>query len=145
MEIQYSANVPITDIERLLVGLSQWRLPDATSNSPISVLAHTGACQSFYLDKQRKIMRRLVAMPCAGRDTSNRRLEYLTELTVFATWTMHFQIIMKERPTKRIFKVNHIFLTSILLLHVSALQERHLQEAQSILMKLCVCYVIRAE
>jgi hypothetical protein len=34
---------------------------------------------------------------------------------------------------------------SILLLHVSALQERHLQGVQSILMKFCVCYVISAE
>jgi hypothetical protein len=32
-----------------------------------------------------------------------------------------------------------------LLLHVSALYERHLQGAQRILMKLCVCYVISAE
>jgi hypothetical protein len=58
---------------------------------------------------------------------------------------MHFQILMKERPTKCIFNVNHIFRISMLLLHVSALQERHLQEAQRILMKLCVCYVISAE
>jgi hypothetical protein len=57
---------------------------------------------------------------------------------------MHFQIMMKEKPTKYIFKVNHIFRISILLLHVSALQERHLQGAQMILMKLCVCYVISA-
>jgi hypothetical protein len=40
-------------------------------------------------------------------------------------------VIMIERPTKCIFKVNHIFRISILLLHVSALQERHLQGAQS--------------
>jgi hypothetical protein len=39
----------------------------------------------------------------------------------------------------------HIFRISVLLLHVSALYERHLQGAQSILMKLCVCYVISAE
>jgi hypothetical protein len=26
----------------------------------------------------------------------------------FAAWTMHFQIMIKERPTKFIFKVNHI-------------------------------------
>jgi hypothetical protein len=58
---------------------------------------------------------------------------------------MHFQIMMKEIPTKCIFKVNHIFRISILLLHVSALQERHFQGAQKILMKLCVCYVISAE
>jgi hypothetical protein len=38
--------------------------------------------------------------------------------------------MMKERPTKCIFKVNLIFRISILLLHVSALQERHLQGAQ---------------
>jgi hypothetical protein len=55
---------------------------------------------------------------------------------------MNFQIVMKERPTKCIFKVNHIFRISILLLHVSAMQEHHLQGAQRILMKLCVCYVI---
>jgi energy-converting hydrogenase Eha subunit A len=48
---------------------------------------------------------------------------------IFAAWTMHFQIMMKERPTKFIFKVNHIFRISILLLHVSALQECHLQGA----------------
>jgi hypothetical protein len=64
---------------------------------------------------------------------------------IFAPWTMHFQIKTKERLTKFIFKVNHIFRISILLLHFSALQERHLQEAQRILIKLCVCYVISAE
>jgi hypothetical protein len=37
-------------------------------------------------------------------------------------------IMMKERPTKCIFKVNHIFRISILLLHVSALQERIFRE-----------------
>jgi hypothetical protein len=58
---------------------------------------------------------------------------------------MNFQIMMKKRPTKSIFKVNHIFRITILLLRVSALQERHLQEAQRILMKLCVCYVVSAE
>jgi hypothetical protein len=42
-------------------------------------------------------------------------------------------------------KVNHIFRISMLLLHVSALYERHLQGAQRILMKLCVCYIISAE
>jgi hypothetical protein len=51
----------------------------------------------------------------------------------------------EERPTKCIFKVNHIFRISVLLLHFSALQERHLQGAQKILMKLCVCYVISAK
>jgi hypothetical protein len=51
----------------------------------------------------------------------------------------------KERPTKCIFNVNLIFRILILLPHVSALQERHLQGAQTILMKLCVCYVISAE
>jgi hypothetical protein len=51
----------------------------------------------------------------------------------FVALPMHFQIMIKERPTKCIFKVNHIFIT-ILLLHVSALQERHLQRAQRILM-----------
>jgi hypothetical protein len=73
----------------------------------------------------------------------NRLVKYI--LYYFAAWTINFQIMMKERPTKCISKVNHIFRISILLLHVSALQERHLQEAQSILMKLCVCYVISAE
>jgi hypothetical protein len=63
----------------------------------------------------------------------------------FAAWTMYFQIMMKERPTKCIFKVNQIFRILILLPHVLALQECHLQGAQSILMKLCVCYVISAE
>ena len=38
-----------------------------------------------------------------------------------------------------------MFRISMLLLHVSALYERHLQESQRILMKLCVCYVISAE
>jgi hypothetical protein len=51
--------------------------------------------------------------------------------------------MMKERPTKCIFKVNHIFRISVLLLHVSALQERHRQGAQSMLIKLCICYVIK--
>jgi hypothetical protein len=46
----------------------------------------------------------------------------------------------------RTFKVNHIFRISILLLlHVLVLQERHLQGAQRILMKLCVCYSISAK
>jgi hypothetical protein len=27
--------------------------------------------------------------------------------TYFAAWTRHFQTIVKERPIKRIFKVNH--------------------------------------
>jgi hypothetical protein len=36
-------------------------------------------------------------------------------------------------------KVNCISRISMLLLHVSALCERHLQGAQRILMKLCVC------
>jgi hypothetical protein len=49
--------------------------------------------------------------------------------------------MMKGRPTKCMFQVNHIFIISVLLLHVSALQERHLQGAQRILIKLCVCYV----
>jgi hypothetical protein len=53
---------------------------------------------------------------------------YLTIGEYFAAWVM-----MKERPTKYIFKVNHIFRISILLLHVSVLQERHLQWAQSII------------
>jgi hypothetical protein len=53
--------------------------------------------------------------------------------------------MIKERPTKCILKVNHIFRISILLLHVSALQEHHLQGSQRILTKLCVCYVISAE
>jgi hypothetical protein len=34
---------------------------------------------------------------------------------------MHFQIMMKEGIKKCIFKVNHIFRISVLLLHVSAL------------------------
>jgi hypothetical protein len=55
---------------------------------------------------------------------------------------MHFQIMMKERPTKCIFKVNCIFRISILLLHVLTLQECHLLGAQRILMKLCMCCVI---
>jgi hypothetical protein len=53
--------------------------------------------------------------------------------------------MMKERPTKCIFKVNHIFKISILLLHVSAMQGCHFQGAQRILMKLWVRYVISAE
>jgi hypothetical protein len=58
---------------------------------------------------------------------------------------LYLLTVMKERPTKCIFKVNHIFRISILLLHVSALQERHLQGAKSILIKLYVYYVISAE
>jgi hypothetical protein len=65
-----------------------------------------------------------------------------TPQNISAAWTMHFQIMMKERQTKCIFKVNHTVRISILLLHVSALQERHLQGAQNILTKLCVCYVM---
>jgi hypothetical protein len=42
-------------------------------------------------------------------------------------------------------KLNYIFRISMLLLHVSALYERHLQGAQKTLMKLCVCYVISAK
>jgi hypothetical protein len=42
-------------------------------------------------------------------------------------------------------EVNHVVRISMLLLHVSALYQRHLQGAQRILMKLCVCYVISAE
>jgi hypothetical protein len=42
-------------------------------------------------------------------------------------------------------KVSHTFRISMLLLHVSALYERHLQEAQRILTKFCVRYVISAE
>jgi hypothetical protein len=56
--------------------------------------------------------------------------------------------INNGRKTKEMHiqsKVNHIFRISMLLLHVSALYERHLQEVQRILMKLCVCYVISAE
>jgi hypothetical protein len=41
-------------------------------------------------------------------------------------------------------KVNHISRISMLLLHVSVLYERHLEGAQRILMKLCLCYVISA-
>jgi hypothetical protein len=42
-------------------------------------------------------------------------------------------------------KVNHTFKISMLLLQVSALYERHLQEAQRMLIKFCVRYVISAE
>jgi hypothetical protein len=52
--------------------------------------------------------------------------------------------MMKGRPTKCIFKINYILRISILLLHVSALQERHLQGTQSILVKLYVCYFVSA-
>jgi hypothetical protein len=48
----------------------------------------------------------------------------------FLAWPMHPQIMMKIRPTKCIFKLNHIFRISILLLQLSALQECHLQGAQ---------------
>jgi hypothetical protein len=41
-------------------------------------------------------------------------------IAVFAAWTMHFQIMVKERPVKCIFEVNHILRISILLLHVLA-------------------------
>jgi hypothetical protein len=39
-------------------------------------------------------------------------------LSYFADWTIHFQIIVKERPTKCIFEVNQIFRISILLLQI---------------------------
>jgi hypothetical protein len=52
------------------------------------------------------------------------------------------QLMMKEKPTKCIFKVNNKLKISVLLLSVSALKERHLQGVQKILMELCVCYVI---
>jgi hypothetical protein len=42
-------------------------------------------------------------------------------------------------------ELNHIFRISMLLLHVSALYERHLQGAQRTLMKLCVRYFRSAE
>jgi hypothetical protein len=42
-------------------------------------------------------------------------------------------------------KVKHILRISMLLLHVLALYERHLQGAQRILMKLCICYFISAK
>jgi hypothetical protein len=42
-------------------------------------------------------------------------------------------------------EVNHIFRILMLLLHVSALYERHLQGAQIILIKLCVRCFISAE
>jgi hypothetical protein len=85
-------------------------------------------------------------------------------LCVFVVWTgktsclvEHFLAILQLGP--RIFKlrrnktnemhiqskVNNIFRISMLVLHVSALYERHLQGPQRILMKLCVCYVISAE
>jgi hypothetical protein len=60
-------------------------------------------------------------------------------------YNVNDEIMMKERPTKCIFKVNHAYRISILHLHVSALQERHFQGAQRILKKLCVCYIISVE
>jgi hypothetical protein len=63
----------------------------------------------------------------------------------FFTLDHAFSIYDTRKTTKYIFKVNNIFRILIFLLHVSALQERHLQGAQSILKKLCVCYVISAE
>jgi hypothetical protein len=54
-------------------------------------------------------------------DISRLSIKPYSLLHDFAAWTMHFQIMMKERPTKFIFKVNHIFRISVLLVHVSAL------------------------
>jgi hypothetical protein len=62
---------------------------------------------------------------------------------LFSLLNINGLYVMKERPTKCIFKVNYIFIVSVLLLHVSVLQERHLQGAQMILKKLCVCYVFK--
>jgi hypothetical protein len=39
---------------------------------------------------------------------------------------IYLLLVMKERPTTSIFTVNHVFRISIVLLHVSALHERHL-------------------
>jgi hypothetical protein len=50
---------------------------------------------------------------------------------------------MKERPTKCIFKVNHILYLEYQ--SCSYMFRRHLQGTQRILMKLCICYVISAE
>jgi hypothetical protein len=75
-----------------------------------------------------------------------RRINLATEHRAsFCSFDHAFSNYDERKPTNCILKLNHIFRTSILLLYVSALQERHLQGAQSILMKLCVCYVISAE
>jgi hypothetical protein len=70
---------------------------------------------------------------------------HVTTVLSFINTSHTNEMMIKERPTKCIFKVNHTFRILILLLYVSALQERHLQGAQSILMKLCACYVISAK
>jgi hypothetical protein len=56
-------------------------------------------------------------------------LSFLSFFPLSPAWTMYFQIMMKERPTKCTFKIKRMFRISILLLHVSALQECHLQGA----------------
>jgi hypothetical protein len=53
---------------------------------------------------------------------------HVTTVLSFINTNHTNEMMMKERPTKCIFKVNHIF--RILLLHVSALRERQHQEAQ---------------
>jgi hypothetical protein len=61
---------------------------------------------------------------------------------------MHIQSKVNHRVITQLQLINIIiiiFRILMLLLHVSALYERHLQGAQRILMKLCVCYVISAK
>jgi hypothetical protein len=70
--------------------------------------------------------------------------ETLIPLTAFRQ-TLVYQWRNKTNEMHIRIKVNYIFKISMLLLHVSALYERHLQAAQRILMKLCACYVISAK
>jgi hypothetical protein len=52
---------------------------------------------------------------CVGRDWIhlawdwNHRWVIVNTVMNFTVWTMHFQIMKKEKSTKCIFKVNHIF------------------------------------
>jgi hypothetical protein len=66
----------------------------------------------------------------------------------FIVGKTNFLTILRRNKTNEMHiqsEVNRIFSISMLLRHVSALYELHLQGAQRILMKLCVYYFISAE
>jgi hypothetical protein len=58
---------------------------------------------------------------------------------------MHFQIMMKQKPTKCIFKVNRILKISTRSYMFRRLRRAIFREPKVILPKLCVCYVISAK
>jgi hypothetical protein len=72
-------------------------------------------------------------------------LETKTIVIVFAAWTMQFQIMMKEKPTNCMFKVNHIFKISTRLYKFWRFRSAIFREPKVILPKMCVCYVISVE